>query len=85
MNRENLKKYKTKPLIDLLNLSVNETLSRTIMTSVTTLLALISLYVLGGDVLRGFTFAMIWGVLIGTFSSIYVASPVLLKFGVKQN
>ena len=83
--RENLKRFKSKPLVELLNLSVNETLSRTLMTSVTTLLALASLYFLGGDVLRGFTFAMIWGVLIGTFSSIFVAAPILIMFGVKRD
>ena len=83
--RENLKKFRKKPLVDLLNLSVNETLSRTVMTSVTTILALASLYVLGGDVIRGFTFAMIWGVLIGTFSSIFVASAALLVLEVKRD
>ncbi len=83
--RENLKKFRKKPLLELLNLSVNETLSRTVMTSATTILALASLYILGGDVIRGFTFAMIWGVLIGTFSSIFVASASLLVLGVKRD
>jgi preprotein translocase SecF subunit len=83
--RENLRKYKQKSLRELLNLSINETLSRTVMTSVTTLLALISLYVLGGDVIRGFVFAMIWGVVVGTYSSVFVASTVLLYFGVKRD
>ncbi len=83
--RENLRKYKKKDLKEVLNLSINETLSRTIMTSVTTLLALISLFVLGGDVIRGFVFAMIWGVLIGTYSSIFVASALLLVLGVKRD
>ncbi|PQM61683.1 MAG: protein translocase subunit SecF [Rhodobacteraceae bacterium] len=83
--RENLKKFRKKPLLEVLNLSVNETLSRTVMTSVTTLLALSSLYILGGDVIRGFTFAMIWGVLIGTFSSIFVASASLFVLGVKRD
>ncbi|MFT5870978.1 MAG: preprotein translocase subunit SecF [Paracoccaceae bacterium] len=83
--RENLRKYKQKSLKELLNLSINETLSRTVMTSVTTLLALISLYVLGGDVIRGFVFAMIWGVVVGTYSSVFVASTVLLYFGVKRD
>lgn len=83
--RENLRKYKKKDLTDVLNLSINETLSRTIMTSVTTLLALISLFLLGGDVIRGFVFAMIWGVIVGTYSSIYVASNVLLLIGVKRD
>ncbi|SLN15391.1 bifunctional preprotein translocase subunit SecD/SecF [Roseovarius albus] len=83
--RENLRKYKQKPLSEVLNLSINETLSRTVMTSVTTLLALLSLYVLGGDVIRGFVFAMIWGVIVGTYSSIFVASSILLWLGVKRD
>lgn len=83
--RENLRKFKKKPLKDVLNLSINETLSRTVMTSVTTLLALISLFVLGGDVIRGFVFAMIWGVIVGTYSSVFVASAILLKLGVKRD
>ncbi|WGI23468.1 protein translocase subunit SecF [Amylibacter sp. IMCC11727] len=83
--RENLRKYKKKPLKDVLNLSINETLSRTVMTSVTTLIALISLFVLGGDVIRGFVFAMIWGVLVGTYSSVFVASAILLKLDVKRD
>lgn len=83
--RENLRKYKKKPLAEVLNISINETLSRTFMTSVTTLLALIALFVLGGDVIRGFVFAMIWGVIIGTYSSIFVASSVLLYLGVKRD
>jgi len=83
--RENLRKYKQRPLKEVLNLSINETLSRTVMTSVTTLLALISLYVLGGDVIRGFVFAMIWGVIVGTYSSIFIASAILLVLGVKRD
>jgi|AntRauTorckE5430_2_1112549.scaffolds.fasta_scaffold01029_9 preprotein translocase subunit SecD len=83
--RENLRKYKKRPLREVLNLSINETLSRTIMTSVTTLLALLALYALGGDVIRGFVFAMIWGVLIGTYSSIFVASTMLMWLGVKRD
>jgi len=83
--RENLRKYKKMPLNAVLNLSINETLSRTVMTSVTTLLALIALYVLGGDVIRGFVFAMIWGVVVGTYSSVFVASTMLLKLGVKRD
>ncbi|MEP1352769.1 MAG: protein translocase subunit SecF [Tateyamaria sp.] len=83
--RENLRKYKKRPLNEVLNISINETLSRTLMTSVTTLLALISLYVLGGDVIRGFVFAMIWGVIVGTYSSVFVASTILLWLGVKRN
>ena len=76
--RENLRKFKTMPLAELFNRSINETLSRTVITSVTTLLALLSLYLLGGEVLRGFSFAMIWGVIIGTYSSVCVAVPMLL-------
>ncbi|MBO9477173.1 protein translocase subunit SecF [Shimia sp. R11_0] len=83
--RENLRKFKKLELKEVLNLSINETLSRTVMTSVTTLLALISLFVLGGDVIRGFVFAMIWGVIVGTYSSIFIASAVLLKLGVKRD
>jgi len=83
--RENLRKYKKRPLREVLNLSINETLSRTIMTSVTTLLPLLALYALGGDVIRGFVFAMIWGVLIGTYSSIFVASTMLMWLGVKRD
>jgi preprotein translocase subunit SecF len=83
--RENLRKYKKTVLKDLLNLSINETLSRTVMTSVTTLIALISLFVLGGDVIHGFVFAMIWGVIVGTYSSVFVASAILLRLGVKRD
>ena len=83
--RENLRRYKQKDLKEVLSLSINETLSRTVMTSVTTLLALVSLYVLGGDVIRGFVFAMIWGVIVGTYSSIFVASAILLYLGVKRD
>ncbi|WP_197918876.1 protein translocase subunit SecF [Thiosulfatihalobacter marinus] len=83
--RENLRKFKKLSLKEVMNLSINETLSRTVMTSVTTLLALISLFVLGGDVIRGFVFAMIWGVIVGTYSSVFIASAVLLKLGVKRD
>ncbi|VAV99695.1 Protein translocase subunit SecD [hydrothermal vent metagenome] len=83
--RENLRKYKKKPLSEVLNLSINETLSRTVMTSVTTLLALLALFILGGDVIRGFVFAMIWGVIVGTYSSVFIASTILLRFGVKRD
>lgn len=82
--RENLRKYKKAPLPEVLNLSINDTLSRTILTSVTTLLALMSLYFLGGAGLKGFSFAMIWGVFVGTYSSIFIASPVLLLLGVNR-
>ena len=82
--RENLRKYKKLPLPDLLDLSINNTLSRTILTSVTTMIALLSLYIFGGQVIRGFTFAMIWGVIVGTYSSVFVASPLLLLLGVTR-
>ena len=75
--RENLLKYTKISISDISNLSINETLSRTIITSITTLLALISIYILGGEILRGFSFAMILGVIIGTYSSMFVASPIL--------
>jgi preprotein translocase subunit SecF len=83
--RENLMKYKTMPLRDVMNLSVNETLSRTLMTAGTTLLALIALLVFGGDVIRGFVFAITFGVIIGTYSSIYVAKNIVLYLGVKRD
>ncbi len=83
--RENLRKYKTTPLRDVMNLSVNETLSRTLMTSGTTLLALIALLILGGDVIRGFVFAITWGVIVGTYSSVYVAKNIVLLLGVKRD
>ncbi len=83
--RENLRKYKKRPLKEVLNISINETLSRTFMTSLTTLLALIALFVLGGDVIRGFVFAMIWGVIVGTYSSIFVATTILIWLGVKRD
>ena len=82
--RENLRKYKTKPLGEVLNLAINDTLSRTILTSVTTLLALTALYFLGGEGLRGFSLAMIWGVVVGTYSSIFVASPILMLLKLKR-
>ena len=80
--RENLGKYHRLNISDIANLSINETLARTIITSVTTLLALVSIFILGGEILRGFSFAMILGVLIGTYSSIFVASPILKTFKV---
>ena len=80
--RENLGKYHKLDISNIANLSINETLSRTIITSVTTLLALFSIFILGGEILRGFSFAMILGVLIGTYSSIFVASPILKFFKV---
>ena len=82
--RENLRKYKKTDLKELIDLSINDTLSRTTLTSVTTLLALIALAVVGGPVIAGFVLAMIWGVVIGTYSSIFVAAPVLLYLGVRR-
>jgi preprotein translocase SecF subunit len=76
--RENLRRYKSMELLALLDRSLNETLARTTMTSLTTLLALVALAVVGGPVIRGFTIALIWGVLIGTYSSIFIATPILL-------
>ena len=83
--RENLRKYKQLDIYDLINQSLNETMSRTLLTSVTTLLALFSLYFLGGEVLRGFTLAMIIGVFIGTYSSIFIASQMILYLNVKRD
>ena len=82
--RENLKKYSGKKISELTNISINETLSRTIITSLTTLLALLSIFIFGGEILRGFAFAMILGVLFGTYSSIFIANPVLVFFRVTQ-
>jgi preprotein translocase SecF subunit len=82
--RENLRRYKTMSLPELIDRSVNETLARTVMTSLTTLLALVALFVLGGPVIRGFTFAMIWGVLVGTYSTVYIASPLLLHLNLRR-
>jgi preprotein translocase subunit SecF len=73
------------PLAELIDGSINDTLTRTTMTSLTTLLALVALYAFGGEVIRGFTFAMIWGVVVGTYSSIFIASPILMFFGVKRD
>jgi SecD/SecF fusion protein len=78
--RENLRRYKKMPIEELLDLSMNQTLSRTVLTGMTTLLALISLYLFGGEVIRSFTFAMIFGILVGTYSSIFVAGPLLILF-----
>ncbi|HEY0213487.1 MAG TPA: protein translocase subunit SecF [Paenirhodobacter sp.] len=83
--RENLIKFKTMPLRDVMNLSVNETLARTVATSVTTLLALVPLLVLGGDVIRGFVFAMVWGVFVGTYSSIFISKNIVLMLGVNRD
>jgi preprotein translocase SecF subunit len=83
--RENLRKYKKMPLEQLLDLSVNETLSRTIMTVGTTFLALLALYLFGGEVIRGFTFAMLFGVIVGTYSSVFIAAPFLILIGIKRD
>lgn len=83
--RENLIKFKAMPLIDVMNLTVNETLSRTIMTAVTTAIALAALFILGGDVIRGFVFAMLWGVFVGCYSTIYVAKNIVLWLGVNRD
>ena len=83
--RDNLKKYADINIFDLTNKSINETLSRTILTSVTTLLALFSIFFLGGEILKGFSLAMIIGVIIGTYSSIYIANPILVKLNVDHN
>lgn len=83
--REDLRKYKKMDLGELLDLSINGTLSRTTMTSLTTVIALAALYIFGGEVIRGFAFAMIWGVFVGTYSSIFVAAPILMILGVKRD
>ena len=83
--REELRKYKKMPIMELIDQALNLTLSRTLMTSITTLLALFSLYLFGGEVIKGFTFAMIWGVLIGTYSSIFIASPLLVGLNIKRD
>mgnify|MGYP001221819989 CR=1 FL=1 len=82
--RENLKKYTSKKIDEISNLSINETLSRTIITSSTTLLALLSIFFFGGTILHGFSFAMILGVIFGTYSSIFIANPILIKLKVNQ-
>lgn len=83
--RENLRKYKKMPLEELVDKSINATLARTIMTGGSTLVALLGLYIFGGEVIRGFTFAMIFGVVVGTYSSVYIAAPLLLYTGVKRD
>ena len=82
--RENLKKFSDIKIFELTNIAINETLSRTLITSITTLLALLSIFFFGGEVLKGFSFAMILGVLIGTYSSIFIANPILVSLGVSQ-
>jgi len=82
--RENLRKYADVKIFELTNISINETLSRTIITSVTTLLALLSIFIFGGEILKGFSLAMILGVIFGTYSSIYIANPILVALNVSQ-
>ena len=82
--RENLKKFSDIKIYEITNISINETLSRTLITSTTTLLALMSIFIFGGAILKGFSFAMILGVIIGTYSSIYIANPILVKLNVSQ-
>ncbi|EPY00792.1 protein translocase subunit SecF [Magnetospirillum fulvum] len=82
--RENLRKYKTMSIYDLLNLSVNETLARTILTVTTVFVTVLALLFFGGEVLRGFAIAMLWGLIIGTYSSIYVAMPMLIYFNLRN-
>jgi len=82
--RENLRKFSDIKIFELTNISINETLSRTIITSITTLLALVSIYLFGGEILNGFSLAMIMGVVLGTYSSIYIANPILVKLRVSQ-
>ena len=81
--RENLRRYKSMSMIELLDRSINETLARTIMTSGTTLVALFALFFFGGEVIRGFTAAMIWGVFVGTYSTVYIATPLLLYLNLR--
>jgi preprotein translocase subunit SecF len=82
--RENLRKFSDIKIYELTNISINETLSRTIITSATTMLALVSIYLFGGEILKGFSLAMIMGVVFGTYSSIYIANPILVKLRVSQ-
>jgi SecD/SecF fusion protein len=83
--REDLRKYKKMPLTQLLNNAINETLSRTTLTSVTTILALLALVLFGGEVIRSFTLAMLFGVIFGTYSSIFIAAPLLILFKLRPN
>ena len=82
--RENLRKYSDIKIFELTNISINETLSRTLITSITTLLALLSIFFFGGEILKGFSLAMIFGVVFGTYSSIYIANTVLVRLRVSQ-
>lgn len=82
--RENLRKYKKMPIKDVLNLSINETLSRTVVTGLTTMLAALALAIFGGEVISGFSYALFFGVIVGTYSSIYIAAPILLYFQIRR-
>jgi preprotein translocase subunit SecF len=82
--REYLRRYKSMGLADLIDFSINSVLPRTILTSAATMMALLALYFFGGDVIHGFSFAMIWGVIVGTYSSIFIAAPVLVLLGTKR-
>ena len=82
--RENLRKYADIKIFELTNISINETLSRTLITSITTLLALVSIFIFGGEILKGFSLAMIFGVIFGTYSSIYIANTILVRLNVSQ-
>ena len=82
--REKLRKYKKMPLGELFNLAVNKTLARTLMTSVTTMLALVALYYFGGEVIRDFVIALIFGVLVGTYSSVFIAAPTLMFMNIRR-
>jgi SecD/SecF fusion protein len=83
--RENLRRYKKMPLPLLIDTSINSTLSRTILTSMTTMIAILALVLFGGEVIRGFTISMLFGVAVGTFSSIYIAAPVLILFKLRSD
>ena len=83
--RENLRKFKKMNLIDLLDKSVNQTLSRTINTTVTTILALGALYFIGGQIIADFAFAMLWGIVVGTYSSIFIAATILIYLNVRRS
>ncbi|HRN88322.1 MAG TPA: protein translocase subunit SecF [Hyphomicrobium sp.] len=83
--RENMRKYKKMPLTELLNLSINETLSRTVLTGVTTVIVLLSLIIFGGEVIRNFVFCMLFGVLVGTYSSVFISSPLIEYLGIRRD
>ena len=80
-----MRKYKKLVLVEVLNRSINDTLTRTVMTSITTMLALLALYILGGAIIADFSIALIWGVLVGTYSSIFIAAPLLIKLRLRES